>query len=113
MYSIIGSILIVFGLYVVVWGKGKELEGDAEQKLTKGSNKGQPLEITITNYRADDNGSDMKSHITTLFSFLTSKDKLPKEGQDSQEQNEVKDGSGKGNEGKEIPLNNTDSKPST
>ncbi|RDX75930.1 WAT1-related protein, partial [Mucuna pruriens] len=48
--SIVGSILIVLGLYTVLWGKGKELKTSAEQKLT--------------NHAADGNAnSDMESGI--------------------------------------------------
>ncbi|TKY48134.1 WAT1-related protein [Spatholobus suberectus] len=54
--SIIGSILIVLGLYLVLWGKGNELKGTAEQKmLTKGSLDVEPLELITTNH-ADGNG---------------------------------------------------------
>lgn len=34
-YSIIVSILIVLGLYIVLWGKGKELKRTLKEKLTE------------------------------------------------------------------------------
>ncbi|KAL4285845.1 hypothetical protein HN51_053403 [Arachis hypogaea] len=102
--SIIGSILVVLGLYTVLWGKGKEYENMAKEKLTKVvSTNGQTLKIIITTNNHSDNninnGIDMK---------------LSREGQ---QQNGVKDCSSnkgnQGNEGKVTPLNNEDSKPST
>lgn len=62
--SVIGSLLIVIGLYIVLWGKGRELKQTIEH--TRGSVQVQPLEI-ITTKLVDaksldiDNNNDIKS----------------------------------------------------
>ncbi|KAH7567883.1 hypothetical protein ACOSP7_009885 [Xanthoceras sorbifolium] len=49
--SIFGAILIVFGLYTVVWGKSKDRKSSAESLMTP--EKGGTNELPITNITAD------------------------------------------------------------
>lgn len=76
--------MIVLGLYIVLWGKGKELKKIAELKLTKGSLQVETLEIITTNHTdgksVKNDISDIKSGITTLSSFFMENDSLSKEG---------------------------------
>ncbi|XP_057450536.1 WAT1-related protein At1g25270-like isoform X2 [Lotus japonicus] len=62
--SIIGSILIVLGLYIVLWGKGKELKSHMEQKHKNDSVEVEPLEIVTTKQidgkNVDIDGNDLK-----------------------------------------------------
>lgn len=68
-YSIIGSILIVLGLYIVLWGKGKELKSNVEQKHKNDPlEEVEPLEIVTTKQingktaddKSVDDGNDIK-----------------------------------------------------
>ncbi|XP_027343444.1 WAT1-related protein At1g68170-like [Abrus precatorius] len=97
--SIIGSLLIVLGLYTVLWGKGEEFKRTIKMKLTKGSFEVESLE-TITKNHAngkcfENDNSDMNSGITVT---------TVKEGKG---QSEVEDASTNGtgeNKIKEIPI---------
>ncbi|XP_058751863.1 WAT1-related protein At1g25270-like [Vicia villosa] len=63
--SVIGSVIIVIGLYIVLWGKSKELKKVIEQNQVKESVEIQPMEIITTkledakNIETDNN--DIKS----------------------------------------------------
>lgn len=92
-YSIIGSLLIVVGLYTVLWGKGKELkEMKADLKKAQVSLEGEiSLKHIVTNNHSEEDHHDktiinnniekdindnrlMKADgSATLFSFFTSK----------------------------------------
>ncbi|KAJ1404080.1 EamA domain [Sesbania bispinosa] len=82
--SIIGSVLIVIGLYVVLWGKGKELQRILEQKLKKSPFEVEQLEIITTKHgngkNVESNNGEMKSSVTTSSSVLTGNDHLQEEG---------------------------------
>jgi hypothetical protein len=56
-YSVIGSLIIVIGLYFVLWGKGRELKKTIEQKQTKDLVEDQPSEIITTKLEDEDNKS--------------------------------------------------------
>ena len=48
----------MFGLYIVFWGKAKELKRTAELNLTKGSTQGEALKIITTNHANDKSGGN-------------------------------------------------------
>ncbi|XP_057457881.1 WAT1-related protein At1g68170-like [Lotus japonicus] len=67
--SVIGALLIVLGLYIVLWGKGKELKSNVEQKHKNDPlEEVEPLEIVTTKQingksaddKSVDDGNDIK-----------------------------------------------------
>ncbi|XP_019053756.1 PREDICTED: WAT1-related protein At1g68170 [Nelumbo nucifera] len=47
--SVIGAALIVCGLYVVLWGKGKEMKRMARLMPSKSSRESEPIEVVVAN----------------------------------------------------------------
>ena len=89
----------MLGLYLVLWGKGKELKRTTELNLSKGSLQVEPLEIITTNQANGNDGSEMKSDMTTQSSFCMVNDHLSRKG------------TGEENDSEEIPVTIRHSKP--
>ena len=92
----------MFGLYIVLWGKGEEFKRAAHSKLTKGSLEVEPLEIVTTNHAegnsVKNDGNSMDTDITTQSSFLTENDHLSRKGPEDMKE-------------KKFQFTNKDSKP--
>lgn len=63
-FSIIGAILIVFGLYTVVWGKSKDLLPNA--KAIQDDDKNGPLELPITDSIRSISNNDVDAGVTKI-----------------------------------------------
>ncbi|XP_059654739.1 WAT1-related protein At1g68170-like [Cornus florida] len=63
--SVLGAVVIVFGLYVVLWGKGKEMKRNAQLMPSRSSNEAERIDIILQSSSENNNIDNKNDNISS------------------------------------------------